>query len=65
MRRELTDSGKRAEELVVDKHSLKYNFGFPSSNGPTPEILKNYLDVSISPTSLTCGPLSLRFPLRS
>lgn len=48
MRRALTDSGRRAEELLVDKHSLKYNFGFPSSNGPTPEILKNYLDVRLS-----------------
>ncbi|CAI5672138.1 unnamed protein product [Oreochromis niloticus] len=45
IRRELTDSGKGIEELVADKHSLKYNFGFPSSNGPTPETLKNYLDI--------------------
>ncbi|XP_034436996.1 cathepsin D isoform X2 [Hippoglossus hippoglossus] len=44
IRRELTDSGRRVEELVADKHSLKYNTGFPSSTGPTPETLKNYLD---------------------
>uniref|UniRef100_A0AAQ5Z6U4 Cathepsin D n=1 Tax=Amphiprion ocellaris TaxID=80972 RepID=A0AAQ5Z6U4_AMPOC len=44
IRRELTDSGRTAEELLADKHSLKYNFGFPSSNAPTPETLKNYLD---------------------
>lgn len=44
IRREFTDSGKRAEELRADKHSLKYNFGFPSSNTPTPETLMNYLD---------------------
>lgn len=45
IRRQLTDSGKRAEDLLAGTHSLKYNFGFPSSNGPTPETLKNYLDV--------------------
>ncbi|XP_034049888.1 cathepsin D [Thalassophryne amazonica] len=44
IRRELTDSGKRIEELLGDKHSIKYNLGFPSSNDPTPETLKNYLD---------------------
>ncbi|KAM7015872.1 cathepsin D [Tautogolabrus adspersus] len=44
IRRELTDSGRRVEELLADKHSLKYNFGFPSSSEPTPETLKNYLD---------------------
>lgn len=48
IRRELTDSGKRVQELLADKHSLKYNFGFPPSNNPTPETLKNYLDVSVS-----------------
>jgi len=48
IRRELTDSGRGAEELLANKHSLKYNLGFPSSNGPTPETLKNYLDVSIT-----------------
>lgn len=48
IRREMTDSGRRAEELLVDKHSLKYNFDFRSSTGPTPEILTNYLDVSIT-----------------
>lgn len=54
IRRELTDSGRTAEELLADGHSLKYNFGFPSSNGPTPETLKNYLDVSttLPPTEL-------------
>lgn len=46
IRRELTDSGRKVEELLADTHSLKYNFGFPASNGPTPETLKNYLDVS-------------------
>uniref|UniRef100_A0A8C2YYC8 Cathepsin D n=1 Tax=Cyclopterus lumpus TaxID=8103 RepID=A0A8C2YYC8_CYCLU len=44
IRRELTDSGKTAEELRADKPSLKYNFGFPPGSGPTPETLKNYLD---------------------
>lgn len=48
IRRQLTDSGRRVDELLADKHSLKYNFGFPSSNAPTPETLKNYLDVSIT-----------------
>lgn len=46
IRRELTDSGRKVEELLADMHSLKYNFGFPASNEPTPETLKNYLDVS-------------------
>ncbi|KAM3625502.1 uncharacterized protein V6R79_013080 [Siganus canaliculatus] len=44
IRREMTDSGRSIEELVADTHSLKYNFGFPSSKAPTPETLKNYLD---------------------
>ncbi|KAM6950885.1 cathepsin D [Lycodopsis pacificus] len=44
IRRELTDSGKTAEQLRADRPSLKYNFGFPSGSGPTPEVLKNYLD---------------------
>lgn len=55
IRRELTDSGRKVEELLADTHSLKYNFGFPASNGPTPETLKNYLDVST--TVKTTGPL--------
>lgn len=46
IRHELTDSGRKVEELVAGTHSVKYNFGFPASNGPTPETLKNYLDVS-------------------
>ncbi|KAM9816922.1 cathepsin D [Neosynchiropus ocellatus] len=44
IRRELTDSGKGVEQLLADKYSLKYNFGFPTSKAPTPETLKNYLD---------------------
>nr|XP_020475553.1 cathepsin D [Monopterus albus] len=44
IRRELTDSGKQVEELQANKHSIKYNTGFPSSKEPTPETLKNYLD---------------------
>uniref|UniRef100_A0A7N8WJ73 Cathepsin D n=1 Tax=Mastacembelus armatus TaxID=205130 RepID=A0A7N8WJ73_9TELE len=44
IRRELSDSGRSAEELLADKHSLKYSYGFPSSKDPTPETLKNYLD---------------------
>jgi len=44
IRRQLTDSGRTSEELLAPKHSLKYNFGFPSSNAPTPETLKNFFD---------------------
>ncbi|CAL8404043.1 unnamed protein product [Boreogadus saida] len=44
IRRQLTDSGRTSEELLAPKDSLKYNFGFPSSNAPTPETLKNYFD---------------------
>lgn len=44
IRRELTDSGRKVEELLADTPSLKYNFGFPASGAPTPETLKNYLD---------------------
>ncbi len=47
IRRTLSDSGRAVEELVANSASLKYNLGFPASNGPTPETLKNYLDVSI------------------
>ncbi|KAI1903956.1 hypothetical protein AGOR_G00000740 [Albula goreensis] len=43
IRRTLSDSGRRAEDLLAGHESLKYNQGFPS-NGPTPETLKNYLD---------------------
>uniref|UniRef100_A0A672K1Y0 Cathepsin D n=1 Tax=Sinocyclocheilus grahami TaxID=75366 RepID=A0A672K1Y0_SINGR len=46
IRRTLSDSGRAVEELVASSASLKYNLGFPASNGPTPETLKNYLDVS-------------------
>lgn len=61
IRRELTDSGRKVEELLADTHSLKYNFGFPASNGPTPETLKNYLDVST--TVKTTELLTLTCPL--
>ncbi|XP_068170083.1 cathepsin D [Antennarius striatus] len=44
IRRELADSGRSLSQLVLDKHSNKYNYGFPSSREPTPESLKNYLD---------------------
>uniref|UniRef100_A0A673IQA4 Cathepsin D n=1 Tax=Sinocyclocheilus rhinocerous TaxID=307959 RepID=A0A673IQA4_9TELE len=44
IRRTLSDSGRAVEELVASSASLKYNLGFPASNGPTPETLKNYLD---------------------
>lgn len=44
IRREMTDSGRSAKELLADNHSLKYNAGFPTSGAPTPETLKNYLD---------------------
>lgn len=46
IRRTLSDSGRAVEELVAGSVPLKYNLGFPASNGPTPETLKNYLDVS-------------------
>nr|CAK05389.1 cathepsin D [Danio rerio] len=44
LRRTLSDSGRSLEELVSSSNSLKYNLGFPASNDPTPETLKNYLD---------------------
>ncbi|XP_064193157.1 cathepsin D-like [Anguilla rostrata] len=44
IRRALTDSGGSAEDLLMGDEALKYNLGFPSSNAPTPETLKNYLD---------------------
>jgi len=44
----MSDSGRAVEELVAGSVPLKYNLGFPASNGPTPETLKNYLDVSIA-----------------
>lgn len=53
IRRTLSDSGRAVEELVAGSVPLKYNLGFPSSNGPTPETLKNYLDVSIVSCPLT------------
>lgn len=57
IRRELTDSGRKVEELLADTPSLKYNFGFPASGAPTPETLKNYLDVSSSRTCFFPGYL--------
>lgn len=57
IRRELTDSGRKVEELLADTPSLKYNFGFPASGAPTPETLKNYLDVSSSRTCLKHSPV--------
>lgn len=53
IRRTLSDSGQAVEELVAGSVPLKYNLGFPASNGPTPETLKNYLDVSIGLFSIT------------
>nr|QDK55079.1 cathepsin D [Acipenser sinensis] len=44
LRRTLSDAGRSVEELVSEEQNLKYNLGFPSSDGPTPETLKNYLD---------------------
>ncbi|MGH0122618.1 UNVERIFIED_CONTAM: hypothetical protein FKN15_029047 [Acipenser sinensis] len=44
VRRTLSDAGRSVEELVSEEQNLKYNLGFPSSDGPTPETLKNYLD---------------------
>ncbi|KAL6479001.1 hypothetical protein MHYP_G00124340 [Metynnis hypsauchen] len=44
IRRSMSDSGRALEELLAGSRSTKYNLGFPSSNGPTPETLKNYLD---------------------
>ncbi|KAL1007781.1 hypothetical protein UPYG_G00091510 [Umbra pygmaea] len=45
VRRTLTDSGRAAKDLLAGAEHTKYNnLGFPSSNGPTPETLKNYMD---------------------
>uniref|UniRef100_A0A4W4HAT8 Cathepsin D n=1 Tax=Electrophorus electricus TaxID=8005 RepID=A0A4W4HAT8_ELEEL len=44
IRRSMSDSGRPIEELLATSKSTKYNLGFPSSNAPTPETLKNYLD---------------------
>ncbi|XP_036390776.1 cathepsin D-like [Megalops cyprinoides] len=44
IRRTLSDSGRSVQELLAGEESLKYNTGFPSSKGPTPETLKNFLD---------------------
>lgn len=64
VRRELTDSGRKIEELLADRRISKYNYGFPSSAAPTPETLKNYLDVSTTelqsqafPVDSTCARL--------
>lgn len=42
----MTDSGQAVEELLAGPQNTKYNLGFPESSAPTPETLKNYLDVS-------------------
>ncbi|KAL2094158.1 hypothetical protein ACEWY4_011470 [Coilia grayii] len=34
----------KVEELLAGTSALKYNQGFPPSNTPTPETLKNYMD---------------------
>lgn len=57
IRRELTDSGRKIEELLADRRINKYNYGFPSGGAPTPETLKNYLDVR---TFIHIADLSLR-----
>ncbi|XP_067902333.1 cathepsin D [Heterodontus francisci] len=45
IRQTFTDSGNSIEELLAgDQYFNKYNLGFPKSNEPTPETLKNYLD---------------------
>lgn len=45
IRRTLSDSGLNVEQLLAGTNSLQHNQGFPSSNAPTPETLKNYMDV--------------------
>ncbi|KAF5897545.1 cathepsin D [Clarias magur] len=44
IRRTLSDSGRTVEELIAKSRHTKYNLGFPTNSGPTPETLKNYLD---------------------
>ncbi|XP_048401639.1 cathepsin D-like isoform X1 [Stegostoma tigrinum] len=44
IRQTFTDSANSIEELVAGDQSTKYNLGSPQSKGPTPEMLKNYLD---------------------
>ncbi|XP_078405239.1 cathepsin D [Cetorhinus maximus] len=44
IRRTFTDSANSIEELLAGDQYFKYNLGFPHSNEPTPETLKNYLD---------------------
>ncbi|XP_078076718.1 cathepsin D-like [Mustelus asterias] len=44
IRRTFTDSASNIEELLASSKYSKYNLGFPQSNKPTPETLKNYLD---------------------
>lgn len=44
----MSDSGRTVEELLATSKQTKYNLGFPSKSGPTPETLKNYLDVSVA-----------------
>ncbi|NP_001296757.1 cathepsin D precursor [Clupea harengus] len=44
IRRTLSDSGLNVEQLLAGTNSLQHNQGFPSSNAPTPETLKNYMD---------------------
>lgn len=52
IRRELSDSGRRVEDLLADGRSSKYSYGFPTGGVPTPETLTNYLDVSSTPLGL-------------
>lgn len=44
----MSDSGQAVEELLANFQHTKYNLGFLSKSGPTPETLKNYLDVSVA-----------------
>lgn len=47
MRSIYTEYGTDIPDLIELGQMLKYKFGGPGATNPTPEALKNYMDVSI------------------
>jgi len=64
MRRVLSEVGSEIPDMNALTQLLKFKLGFADLAEPTPEILKNYMDVSNSPTvadpsAMLAGRLSL------